>query len=188
MSPSAHLLASWLSAFPFGLAHRERRIVTLAGVSPDLDGVGWLADRMAPWWGVETDWYATYHHLIAHNLLAALVIAGVASLLAKSRRAVVFGLSLFVVHLHFLCDVLGSKGPDGYQWPISYLVPFSDGYPWVWSGQWELNAWQNTVIALTMLVIACFLAWRKRYSFVEVISSRLDRAFFAMLDRYGYVR
>lgn len=186
MSPSAHILASWLTAFPFHFAHRERRIISIAGVSPDIDGIGWLVDRAASLAGLETDYYSQYHHVIAHNVMAALVISVVASAIARTRRRLVFVLSFLVVHLHFLFDVLGSRGPDGYQWPIVYLYPFSAQYEWVWSGQWELSAWPNIAIALSMLIVAAYLGWRRRYSFVEVISAKLDRAFFEMLARYGY--
>jgi len=187
MSPGAHLLASWLVPYPFQFSLRERRAIALAGVTPDLDGVGWIVDRVSAWGGASTDYYAQYHHLIAHNLSAALVLSLLASAFAAKHRLAVFLLSLFAVHLHFLCDVLGSRGSDGYQWPIPYLYPFSLQHEWVWSGQWELSSWQNMVITGAMLVLAVFLSWRRRYSFVEVISATLDREFFKMLARRGYV-
>jgi hypothetical protein len=37
-----------------------------------------------------------------------------------------------------------------------------------------------------MLIVAAYLGWHRRYSFVEVISAKLDRAFFEMLARYGF--
>jgi inner membrane protein len=184
MSPGSHLLASWLIANSFIKTQHERRIVTLAGLVPDADAVGWLADRVSEWQNDVTDYYFQYHHLICHNLLASVVIAGLASWLASSRKLAIFMLTLGVVHLHFLCDVLGSKGPDGYQWPIHYLYPFDSSFEWTWQGQWELSGWQNISITLTMLAIALTLAWRQRYSFVQVISSWLDREFFKMLVRY----
>lgn len=70
--------------------------------------------------------------------LAALVIAGVVAMLAHSRvRA---ALCAFVaVHLHFVCDLLGSRGngPED-LWGISYLSPFSSALAVEWSGQWPL--------------------------------------------------
>jgi hypothetical protein len=183
MSPGAHLLASWLVPYPFSLPHKERRVIALAGVAPDLDGAGWVVDRVNAWFGASTGYYEQYHHLIAHNLIAALALSLLASALAAKRRLAVFLLSLAAVHLHFLCDVLGSRGPDGDQWPIPYWLPFSQQHAWAWSGQWELSGWQNTTITISMLILAIFLGWRRRYSFVEVISFRLDRAFFKMLAR-----
>ena len=61
--------------------------------------------------------------------------------------------SFLMFHLHLLCDIVGSKGPDGYQWPIPYLSPLyreiNLSVPW----QWELNAWQNILIAIIFFVI-----------------------------------
>ena len=54
---------------------------------------------------------------------------------------------------------------------------------WVWSGQWELSAWQNVVITLTMLAICAAWSVKQRYSFVEVISKWLDREFFKIVAK-----
>ena len=43
-------------------------------------------------------------------------------------------------HLHLLCDLIGARGPDGDQWPIPYLKPFSNSVQLAWHGQWALNA------------------------------------------------
>ena len=185
MAPGSHLLASWLIANRFTHSQRERRVVTLAGVAPDLDGMGWLINKANTFFGSSGDYYFQYHHVLAHNLLAAIVLSAIACSLASSRRLLVFGLSFVAVHLHFLCDVLGSRGPDGYQWPIFYFAPFYPAHEWVWSGEWELDAWQNILITLCMLAIALVWSWKQRYSFIQVISARLDRAFFDMLARYG---
>jgi hypothetical protein len=40
MSPITHLLASWIVAAKTTDNLRDRRLVTLAGVAPDLDGLG----------------------------------------------------------------------------------------------------------------------------------------------------
>jgi inner membrane protein len=185
MSPGAHLLSSWLIANSLVTSQRERRIVTLAGLAPDMDAIGWLADRVNLWGGDVTDYYFQYHHLLVHNLFAGVVVSALACALAKTRRLLVFGLSLAVFHLHLICDLAGSRGPDGYQWPIHYLYPFYPEFEWTWSGQWELSGWQNTAITLTILAIAMTWAWKQRYSFVQVISAWLDREFFKMLERYG---
>jgi inner membrane protein len=183
VSPGSHLLASWLLANSVGFEHRERRIVALAGLAPDLDGIGYLADRFNEFADADSFYYLQYHHIIAHNLLASVVIASCAAFLSRTRRAAVFAASVVVTHLHFLCDVLGSKGPDGYQWPILYLYPFNQSVQWVWSGQWELSAWQNVVITLTMIAISAAWSVKQRYSFVEVISEWLDREFFKIVAR-----
>jgi inner membrane protein len=183
MSPGAHLLASWLLANGAGLERRERRLVALAGVLPDLDGLGVLVDIGNGWRGTESDFFSKYHHLYGHNLMTGLGLSLGMSLLATKRRLLVFGLSLATFHLHLLCDLVGSKGPDGYQWPIWYLFPFDKTYQWIWRGQWDLNAWPNLVLLFAMFIGAVVWSSRQRYSFIEVISVRLDRAIFAALDR-----
>lgn len=185
MSPGSHLLSSWLVANYFVPTQRERRIVTLAGLSPDLDAIGWLADRVNDWRGYVSDYYFEYHHVIGHNVVASLIISAIVCSLASTRRPLIFMVSMLVIHLHLLCDLLGSRGPDGYQWPIHYLYPLNAELEWAWSGQWELSAWQNTAITLTLLGIAMAWAWKQRYSFVQVICGWLDREFFKMLERYG---
>ena len=44
MSPVAHFIGSWLVAAATTNNVRDRRLVTLAGVLPDLDGLGMVAD------------------------------------------------------------------------------------------------------------------------------------------------
>ena len=63
-------------------------------------------------------------------------------------------------HLHLLCDLIGARGPDGDQWPIPYLKPFSNALQLTWHGQWALNAWQNFVITGLLLVATFWLAWK----------------------------
>lgn len=79
---------------------------------------------------------------------------------------------------------MGSKGPDGYQWPINYLFPVSDDIMLTWSGQWELNAWPNTVILGVLILATIYITRRRTVSPLEVISVRLDKEAHAMIKRY----
>ena len=97
-------------------------------------------------------------------------------------------------HLHLLCDILGGRGPDGYQWPIPYLWPFAVPPEWIWSGQWALNAWPNFVITAVCILTTLYLAWRRGFSPVEIISRKWDEQVIAALrsrfprkDRLGVV-
>lgn len=80
-------------------------------------------------------------------------------------------------HLHLFEDVIGARGPDGYQWPIPYLSPFSHAADITWSHQWALNAWPNFAITVALVVVALCLAWSRGFSPLEMISRRADRAF-----------
>jgi hypothetical protein len=59
-------------------------------------------------------------------------------------------LALLSFHIHLLEDVLGSRGPEGYQWPILYLAPFYSSLQLVWRGQRGLNAWPNILLAILL--------------------------------------
>jgi LexA-binding, inner membrane-associated putative hydrolase len=99
----------------------------------------------------------------------------------SSRRAPSHpGLTAFLVfvsfHLHLLCDLIGARGPDGDQWPIPYLKPFSNTLQLTWHGQWALNAWQNSLITGFLLLATFWIAWRYGNSPLELISDPANQA------------
>jgi len=165
MNPIVHGELSWLlgQALPH---RRDRLLVTLAGVLPDLDGLTLLAGE---------DAYGRWHHVLTHGFAAAAGTTLALAALAR-RKAMVFGLSLAAFHLHLLCDLAGS-GPG---WPIHYLWPFSMAET-MWSGQWNLASWQNTLIGLaaTLACLACAL-WKGRTP-VELFSLNADSKVVATL-------
>ena len=63
MGPETHLLASWVIAAKTTDNARDCRLVTLAGILPDTDGLGLIADALAPALvGHRTPFYQQYHH------------------------------------------------------------------------------------------------------------------------------
>jgi hypothetical protein len=48
MNPETHLLASWVIAAKTTNNQRDCRLVTLAGILPDVDGLGVIVDLVAP--------------------------------------------------------------------------------------------------------------------------------------------
>ncbi len=179
MSPVSHFLISWCVANTADLERRDRAIVTLAGIAPDLDGLGVIPELLTRHSAHPLLWFSEYHHMIFHNLVAALAAMAVAALLAR-KRALTAGLALLTFHLHLFCDIIGARGPDGYQWPIPYLLPFSHR-EWSWAGQWPLNGWENFLITGTALLITFWLAWKRGYSPLEMVSTKADRAFVTTL-------
>lgn len=181
MSPVTHFLLSWAIAEGTpATSRRERLLITLGGIIPDLDGLGAIPDHLTKWFSDSpTRYFHEYHHLLGHNVLfAGLVTAAAFALVDRGKsvgcRALVAGLVCLTFHLHLLCDVAGSKGPDGSQWPIPYFEPFSDAVQWTWAGQWELNAWPNLVLTGALILLAGVFAVRRGYSFLEIFSRRLD--------------
>ena len=155
---------------------RDRVLITVGGIVPDLDGLGAIFDVAAKDSGAQLDLYSKYHHQIAHNLTFGIVMMLGAMLLAKRkiRTALIF---LVAFHIHLLCDLIGARGPDGYQWPIPYSWPFSSSLQLNWQSQWGLVSWQNYAITILMLVMVFVISYRKKYSPLEIFSSKWDRQF-----------
>jgi len=93
---------------------------------------------------------------------------------------------LLTVHIHLLADIVGGGAADGYAWPIPYLRPFSAAWNVEWSGQWALSSWQNNVVTFALMGVMLYLAWRKGYSPLGLVSPRSDRVFVDVLRaRFG---
>lgn len=187
MSPFAHLVGSWLVASVTTNNPRDRKLVTLAGVLPDADGLGAVADVVGSWiTGKECTfyYYQTYHHLLLHGWPGAICVSLLLTYFARQRWRVLL-LSLLTFHLHLLCDLLGSRGPTiGDLWPICYSEPVFRHPIWFWKGQWKLDGWQNQTIFIILLATSLWLAVKRGYSFVEVVSRRLDFVFVQVLQKW----
>ena len=185
MNPVTHLLVSWTVANTTPLDRKERALVTAAGIIPDVDGLGMVADLLTRNSETPLNWWGSYHHILGHNLGFALGV-GVATFFLSARRWVAVSLALVAFHLHLLGDVVGARGPEGYQWPIPYLLPFSNAWQLTWSGQWFLNAWPNFLITGVLLLGTFYLAWKRGFSPLEMLSARADQALVqALWQRFG---
>ncbi len=190
MHPLTHFFIGWTVAESAPLNRRERAAVAISAVIPDIDGIGYVAERLTLESTNRLSWYTNYHHEIAHTLLFGVVFAGCCYLISRystcekatesgrdcgKRPWLTMLLSLVAFHTHILGDVAGSQGPDGSQWAIPYLLPLSE-WKWTWSGQWELNAWPNIAITVVALLTTFYLAAKRGYSPLEMISKRADRS------------
>ncbi len=154
-----HVGLGWIVANLGALSRRDRCLVVLAGILPDLDGVGIL-------WGEQA--YLTAHRAVGHSLLFGLVLLAITVFCATAPLAT-GALAALSFHLHLLLDVVGTGGR-----PVRYLWPFTD-WSWTWSGHWTLASWPNgVVIALTVLGVLV-VAWRRGRTPVECLSQRADR-------------
>lgn len=186
MNPITHALVGWaVASAPRESRARDRALVTVAGIIPDFDGFGAPVEILTRDTTQPLLWWTDYHHLLGHNLVAGVAMAAVAFGLG-TRRRLTAALAFLSFHLHILGDVVGARGPDGYDWPIPYLWPFTRDLELAWSGQWALNAWPNFVITGILLALTFRLAWQRGYSPLEMISTRADRAFVETLrNRFG---
>lgn len=185
MNPISHFFIGWSVANVARIDKRDRALVTLAGVVPDLDGLGIVVEKATQHSARPLLWWSDYHHVISHNIGFGLFLLIVVFLAAKKR--VTSALLAFVAfHLHLICDLIGARGPSGEQWPIPYLLPFSDAWNLAWKGQWPLNAWPNFLITFSLIMLAGYLAWKRGYSPLEMISAKADKAFVQTLRlRFG---
>lgn len=177
MNPVTHLLLGWTVAnTDRSLAKRERAAVTIAGIAPDLDGLGLIVELLTRGTKHELLWWSNYHHTALHNLLFALFVSICCFYVTgKKLRTALFAFASF--HIHLFGDLLGARGPENDHWPIPYLMPFSERWQWIWDGQWELNAWPNFLLTIALLLLMFYWAWKRGYSPLEMISSRADQHF-----------
>ncbi len=185
MNPETHLLASWVIGAKATDNARDCRLVALAGILPDADGLGLLVDGLSPALGwKQTFFYEQYHHYLLHGAFGSILITALLVWFAQRKWRVAL-LCLAVYHLHLLCDFVGSRGPDATDlWPIFYYGPFAKVPMWVWKGQWQLDAWPNRLLSVALLVWAFWLAIPRGYSFVGVFSRRLDQVFVGVLRKW----
>lgn len=149
MNPVTHFLIGWELGCALKLGQRDRGLLVAASVLPDLDGLGAVADLVTGDAG--QSFYRTYHHVVLHGALGALLAVALTTLFARQQLKVAAWV-LVAFHLHLLCDLVGSRGPGlAGQWPIYYWGPFSHAHALSWSGQWALNAWPNIVLSLVLL-------------------------------------
>lgn len=181
MSPITHFFMGWVVANSApSLTRQERAMVTFASVVPDMDGLGIIAERLMQNSAHPLNWWSDYHHVLGHNIGFALVVTVIATIFAKQK--VKTSLLVFLsFHLHLLADLVGARGPDGDQWPLPYLIPFSNKWQLTWSGQWALNAWPNFLITGALIALTLMLARRRGFSPLEIFSRKVDAIFVGTL-------
>ena len=84
MSPITHFLSGWVLANCAKLNRRDRAIVTVAGIIPDVDGLGIVPELLTRNSTHPLLWFTLYHHSL-HNLAFALVVASLAFVMATRK-------------------------------------------------------------------------------------------------------
>ena len=177
MSPITHLLASWSLAEASALDDRDRGLITWCGVLPDADGLGIAADLLNRLLGRPgTVWYMVFHHQFLHGLIGAVLLAVLAAGFARRRlRVLLWG--LVIVHIHLVCDLLGSRGPEPADiWPIHYLAPVSAKLTLYWHYQWPLDGWPNVLTTVLLIAFAVQRTISAGRSPVSLFSQRAHNA------------
>lgn len=181
MSPVTHFLTGWVLGSAAGLNRRGRAVVTVAAVIPDVDGLGVIVELLTRHSQNPLLWFSEFHHHL-HTLFFALIVSVCAFLISEnSWVGAVFAFASF--HLHLLEDLVGSRGPDGFGWPIPYLLPFSSRWSWTWQGQWQLNAWPNVVLTVGLILVTLWIAVSRGFSPMELFSRSADQTVVSALRK-----
>lgn len=178
MNPITHLLVSWSFVEPIKINPRDKAIVTWLGISPDLDGLGAIADVLAPYIGLPNpELYAQYHHQLFHGFFCAILLLAIAVIFA-SNRLLTFLLGFLIIHLHLFCDLVGSRGHH-YEdiWPVHYLAPLNNSFTLQWSGQWPLDAWPNIVLTIGLLGFMFMRTITHGHSIISIFNLRAHESF-----------
>lgn len=182
-----HFVGSWLVASAVADNPRDRGLITLAGILPDADGLGIVADfARSMITGKENNfqYYQQYHHILLHGWPGAIVVSLLLMCFARKKLSTLIW-CLVAFHLHLLCDLIGSRGPDiGDLWPICYSEPLFRHPIWFWKHQWKLDGWQNQGIFFVLFIASLWVAVKKGHSFLEVISRRMDEVFVDFLQMW----
>jgi inner membrane protein len=170
MSPSQHLIISWVLSNLNYQKRRDRIMTTLCGVAPDLDALGLIVDKIR---GDETyHYYMTWHRTFGHNVLTMFLFAAAAFFVCDRKwRPALISIVIYLTHIFF--DLAGSAGPDGSIWPISPFWPFSS-HEFQFDWQWALNDWKNVVIAAVFIAAMIAIAFKKNRTVFELISVQFD--------------
>jgi len=175
-----HLFLSYLIPWRMRLGRRDRVIVALAGIAPDIDAPILLA------FGKQA--FVEHHHEFTHHLAGA-ALAAAAGWAFGRRRAAAASLAAAAWCGHLLLDMVGAgeRLPDGtFAYPLPLLWPFSarpfDPFPFAW----PLASWQNAAVMAAAIALVARLAVVEGRTVLEVFSLRLDAAVVrALRARFG---
>lgn len=158
MSPIVHGMVAWLVAVLFAKQVNDRRLITIAGVVPDIDGIFILFDRAA---------YHELHHTFGHSILFGILVAIIAYALAKDRIKAFAG-AIAAFSLHVISDVAVTN------WSVAVLSPLSDYRLYLYQDP-SLVAVVYPAIFFVCFGLILFTAYRRRISPLEFISEKWDR-------------
>lgn len=161
MQVPIHLAISWLIGHRLP-ERRDRRLVTWAGVAPDLDTLSLLGGAAA---------YSEYHHVLTHSVVAAVAGTVIWTACARERWKVLL-FSLLAFHVHLVCDLVGS----GRDWPVVYFYPFSRHEYYTPYG-WPLASPQNALVWLAAVALTVWIGITRGRTFAEAfLPARADAA------------
>ncbi len=167
MSPLYHLQVGALIASARGYDSRERRLIMLASLLPDLDGIFIYPPEL----------WEKLHHTFSNNLTFCLLVGAVFAVLSKKRRLEMFIVCSVTASLQLAIDLV-TNDPS---WPHAWLWPFSKVDLSLGNYIHYEHLRQITVIGVQGVLMVAILAGtiilylKKKRTFLELISANLDR-------------
>ncbi|HUT53966.1 MAG TPA: metal-dependent hydrolase [bacterium] len=146
---------------------RERRLIMLASLAPDADGIFFFS----------SDLWNRFHHSFSHNIFSMLIVAAALALYNRSRRIEIFAVCAVSAILQIFIDVV----TNDLTWPQQFLRPLTDAQISIGSlTDWKyLNTlqvvWVQGFLMIVILVGTVILYKKTGRTFLELISPRLDR-------------
>ncbi len=161
MSPVAHLQFGWWFAHWGDFSRRERAAIALAGLAPDADGVFVFGGQ---------DVYYRFHHILFHNVGAALAVLALAGMFFW-RRPRVWLLIVFAFAAHIMEDYI-TVGWNQHPWlPFSNApVNLANHLP-----NWLVQGVFQTVTMVFILAVTVYIYRRYQRTPLEIASPALDR-------------
>jgi len=169
MSPLAHALLAWLVAAGMVKHLRDRRLVVLAGILSDIDGVFVLFDR---------ELFDTYHHTFGHSFVLGIPLVLGLALLAKNRKSTALAaFTAFTVHV--VSDIIATN------WAVYPFYPFSDLHMTIGDHVTDgvIYGTIDPTIFLLALLLIVVVGYTKEISPVEFFWKKLDQK---MVSMYVY--
>jgi hypothetical protein len=166
MNPLVHqMTGSFLAnARPYSL--RERRLIMLAALAPDLDGTCMFIGDLAK-----------YHHTVSHNVFFCAGVSLAFALYNRARRIELFALCLVSSLLQILLDVLTNHP----TWPQQFLRP-ATGRNFTLESFLQVDniaviqtVWIQYPLMVLILGGAVVLWKRTGRTFLELFSPRFDK-------------
>ena len=161
MSPIVHGMIAWLIAVLFAKQVNDRRLIVIAGVVLDIDGIFILFNDSQ---------YFDYHHTFGHSFVFGILVAVVACALSTDKINIFFG-AISAFSMHLVADIVGTN------WPVPIFYPLSDFS--LTSGTIFTNNQIyniiNPVVFITSLILILIIMYYKEISPIEFISEKLDK-------------
>jgi len=160
MNPIVHGMLAWIIAVLFVRELRDRRLVVIAGVIPDIDAILLL---------VNEDLFYEYHHTIGHSFVFGIPLALLFCVFAKNKVQVLLG-SLGTFSVHLIADYFGSNWPIPLLYPLSNIEFTSAGY----ISYQTMYGVINPLTALVAFALILVIIWVREQSPFEFLSGALD--------------